>query len=54
MSELCQVELFRRRNRIAHWGYVSTDAKEAKMGHEIAVGDVAVLREMDRVQHAGV
>ena len=54
LAKLCQTELFKRRNRIAHWGYINSGADDAKQCHEIAVGVVCVLREMDRVRYANI
>ncbi len=42
-----QNQLFRRRNRIAHWGYVNTSKSEAQLCHNVAVAAVSILREMD-------
>jgi hypothetical protein len=42
-------ELFKRRNRIAHWGYVDSNKAEAELCHAIAVAIVTILREMDRI-----
>lgn len=46
-----QSELFNRRNRIAHWGYVNSNQAEAELCHGIAVALVSILREMDRVKY---
>lgn len=46
-----QNELFKRRNRIAHWGYVNSDRAEAELCHMIAVGLMSILREMDRTRY---
>jgi hypothetical protein len=42
-----QNQLFRRRNRIAHWGYVNTTKTEAQLCHTVALAVVSILREMD-------
>jgi hypothetical protein len=47
-----QKELFNRRNRIAHWGYVSSSRADAELCHSIAVALVSILREMDHAKHA--
>ena len=46
-----QKELFRRRNRIAHWGYVNSTEEEAQRCHTLAVAIVSILREMDRFKY---
>jgi|ERR1051326_8792775 hypothetical protein len=51
-SRYFQDELFKRRNRIAHWGYVNSTKQEAEHCHQIAVAIVTILREMDRLKHA--
>lgn len=43
-----QDELFKRRNRIAHWGYVNSTKVEAQLCHDLAVATVSILREMDK------
>jgi len=50
-SRCFQVELFKRRNRIAHWGYVNSTRLEAEYCHQIAVAIIAILREMDRLKY---
>jgi hypothetical protein len=50
-SRYFQDELFNRRNRIAHWGYVNSTKQEAEHSHQIAVAIVTILREMDRLKH---
>ena len=42
-----QNQLFRRRNRIAHWGYVNTSKSEAQLCHAVAIAAASILREMD-------
>ncbi len=49
-----QDELFKRRNRIAHWGYVNSNKAEAELCHKIAVGVVSMLREMDRSKYGSL
>jgi hypothetical protein len=46
-TQYFQNQLFRRRNRIAHWGYVNTSKSEAHLCHAVAVAAVSILREMD-------
>jgi hypothetical protein len=46
-AQYFQNQLFRRRNRIAHWGYVNSSKSEAQLCHTVAVGAVSILREMD-------
>jgi hypothetical protein len=46
-SRYFQDELFNRRNRIAHWGYVNSTQQEAEHSHQIAVAIITILREMD-------
>jgi hypothetical protein len=41
-------ELFERRNRIVHWGYVNSTKAEAQLCHTLAVAIISILREMDR------
>jgi uncharacterized SAM-dependent methyltransferase len=50
-SRYFQDELFNRRNRIAHWGYVNSTRQEAEHSHQIAVAIVTILREMDRLKY---
>lgn len=49
-----QNELFRRRNRIVHWGYVNSTKAEAQLCHDLAVAIVSILREMDRSKYAAL
>lgn len=51
-TQYFQNELFKPRNRIAHWGYVNSGKTEAERCHTIAVGLVSILREMDRSKYA--
>jgi hypothetical protein len=51
-TEYFQEELFKRRNRIAHWGYVSSTKAEAQLCYTIAVAIVSILREMDKSKYA--
>jgi hypothetical protein len=46
-----QNELFRRRNRVAHWGYVNSTESEAQLCHTLAVAIVSILREMDKSKY---
>ena len=46
-----QDELFKRRNRIAHWGYVNSKQWEARLCLDIAVAIVEILKEMDRTKY---
>jgi hypothetical protein len=46
-----QNELFRRRNRIAHWGYVNSAKAEAQQCYTLAVAIVSILREMDKSKY---
>ncbi len=50
-SRYFQDELFNRRNRIAHWGFVNSTQQEAEHSHQIAVAIITILREMDRVKY---
>ncbi len=50
-AQYVQGELFKRRNRIAHWGYVNSNKADAELCHTIAVAVVSVLREMDRSKY---
>jgi hypothetical protein len=51
-SRYFQDELFKRRNRIAHWGDVNTSKEEAEHCYQIAVAIVTILREMDQLKYA--
>jgi hypothetical protein len=51
-TEHFQNELFKPRNRIAHWGYVNSGKAEAETCYTIAVALVSILREMDRAKYA--
>jgi len=46
-----QSNLFYLRNRIAHWGYVSTSKGEAERCFALAVAIVSIFREMDKVKY---
>jgi hypothetical protein len=46
-TQYFQDQLFKRRNRIAHWGYVNSSKSEAQLCHTVAVAAVSILREMD-------
>ena len=49
-----QNELFRRRNRIVHWGYVNSTEADAQLCHALAVAIVSILREMDRSKYGAL
>jgi hypothetical protein len=49
-----QDEVFRRRNRTVHWGYVSSTKADAELCYTLAVGLVSILREMDRSKYGNV
>jgi hypothetical protein len=51
-TEYFQNELFKRRNRIAHWGYVNSTKEEAQRCHTLAVAIISILREMDKSKYA--
>ncbi len=53
-TQYVQKELFNRRNRIAHWGYVNSTQKDAEICHQIAVFVVTILREMDRLKYGNL
>jgi hypothetical protein len=53
-TQYVQNELFNRRNRIAHWGYVNSNKADAELCHTIAVAVVSVLREMDRSKYGNL
>jgi len=53
-TQYFQEELFKRRNRIAHWGYVNSTKAEAELCHTIAIGLVSILREMDRSKYGNL
>jgi len=53
-SQYFQDELFKPRNRIAHWGYVNSAKADAERCHSIAVALVSILREMDRSKYANL
>lgn len=46
-----QTELFKRRNRIVHWGFVNSNKTEAELCHTLAVAIVSILREMDKSRY---
>lgn len=46
-TQYFQDQLFKRRNRIAHWGYVNTSKSEAQLCHTVTVAVVSILREID-------
>lgn len=49
-----QIELFKRRNRIAHRGYVNSEKHDAALCHKLAVAIVSILREMDRSRYGAL
>jgi hypothetical protein len=53
-TQYFQNELFSRRNRIAHWGYVNSTKPESELCHIIAVAIVSILREMDRSKYGNL
>jgi hypothetical protein len=53
-AQYIQDELFQRRNRIAHWGYVDSTKAEAELCHKIAVATISILREMDRLKYGNL
>lgn len=46
-TQYFQDQLYKRRNRIAHWGYVNSGKSEAQLCLTVAVAAVSILREMD-------
>lgn len=50
-TDYFQNELFKRRNRIVHWGYVNSSRADAELCHDIAIALVSILREMDRSKY---
>lgn len=53
-TQYVQGELFKRRNRIAHWGYVNSNKADAELCYTIAVAVVSLLREMDRSKYGNL
>ena len=53
-TQYVQDELFSRRNRIAHWGYVNSNKADAELCHATAVAVVSILREMDRSKYGNL
>jgi len=49
--DFIQAELFERRNKIAHWGFVNSTKQEAQVCHTLAVATVEILREMDNSKY---
>jgi hypothetical protein len=43
-----QDQLFRRRNRIVHWGYVNSGATDGQRCYEATLTLISILREMDK------
>jgi hypothetical protein len=50
-TQYFQQELFARRNRIAHWGFVNSSQVEGELCLSIAIALVSILREMDRAKY---
>jgi hypothetical protein len=50
-TDYFQKELFKRRNRIVHWGYVNSSKADAERCHNVAVALVSILREMDESKY---
>ena len=53
-SRYFQEELFKRRNRIVHWGFVNSTKSDALLCLTIAVALVSILREMDRSKYGHI
>ena len=53
-TEYFQKELFGRRNRVAHWGYVNSTKAEAERCYTVAVAIISILREMDKSKYAAL
>jgi hypothetical protein len=53
-TDYFQKELFHRRNRIVHWGYVNSSKADAELCCKIAVGLVSILREMDQSKYGNL
>lgn len=51
-TQYFQNELFKRQNRITHWGYVNSTESDAELCYTTAVALVSILREMDRSKYA--
>ncbi len=50
-TQYFQRELFNRRNRIIHWGYVNSNQTEAELCYNMAVALVSILRKMDQAKY---
>ncbi len=50
-TQYFQSELFNRRNRIVHWGYVNSAHPEALLCYRLAVAIVSILRELDKSKY---
>jgi hypothetical protein len=46
-TQYFQEELFKRRNRIVHWGYVNSNKADAELCYSAGVALVSILREID-------
>lgn len=53
-KQFFQAELFKRRNRIAHWGYINSTKAEALLCHALAVAIVSILRAMDSATYGAL
>lgn len=51
-TDYFQSELFNRRNRIVHWGFVNSGKTDGELCQTIAIALVSILREMDRCKYA--
>ena len=50
-TQYFQNELFSRRNRIVHWGFVNSSQADAERCHSIAIALVSIFREMDKSKY---
>lgn len=53
-TQYFQDELFKRRNRIAHWGFVNSNNTEAELCYTVAIALISILREMDRSKYGNL
>jgi hypothetical protein len=51
-TQYFQDELFKRRNRIVHWGYVNSNETDAELCQTIAIALVSIFRELNRSKYA--
>jgi hypothetical protein len=49
-----QDELFKRRNEIAHWGYVNSAEPEAQRALMIAASIIEILKRMDKLKYGNL